>query len=111
MRQASDEPCPDRIAYVAHDDRNHGGRVLSRVRCRRAGHENEVYLATKKVIGEARKSLDLSTRKPVLDDEVSMLDPSEIPQPLTEDLEARGVRGRGRGGQNADPGRRPCLGL
>jgi hypothetical protein len=106
-RDVRDEPGPDGIANVNHDDRDRRGGLLCRDDMRVATRHDDVDLEPDQVLGELREPLQLPVGEAVLDYHVPSRDVAKIPQAVFEGLhEVRRLLAR-RAQQIPDPGNLP----
>ncbi len=82
--EARDKTRSDGVANGRHDKRDSHHRSLDRERRGRTGRDDNVHIERDELGNEFRKSLILSFRPSVLDDDVSTLDVAEVTQSLAE---------------------------
>jgi hypothetical protein len=92
--KAADSPGVDRVAAGGHDDRYRLCRTLGGQDGRRAGGQDEIDGDANKLRRDRRKTIRLSLRRSVLEDELTLLDIPELFQAAPQGSEGRGIRAR-----------------
>jgi hypothetical protein len=87
-RQASDDPIPNRISFVRHDNGNRVRRFLGGTGYWRTGRNDNVYLETHQLGRERGEAIEFSLCISILNDNVFPLHVAELPQTLPERLGA-----------------------
>lgn len=85
-REALDQPGVDRIGCHRDDDGDRLGRVLGGERRRRGRGKDEIDRAPDKLPCKIREAVSLLVCPPILDGNVSSLNPAEVSQTLPEGL-------------------------
>src|SRR5437899_1673927 len=100
VRETGDDE--KRCAHRRHNHWNRSGCVFSRLNGRCPPRYDQIDLETSKLGSHVRKSLGVTFRRPVFDDQVLSFDVAEFPQPVAQRVEIGGVLCRRYRFQNPD---------
>src|SRR5215813_4872795 len=95
-----------------HHDGNRVAHLPHLEHSARPGHHDHVHVKPQQLPGERDVTIELSPRRPCLDDDVLPVDPAKLPEPVQKGSQvatggpgAFELRGRGVGEDEGDPGR------